>query len=629
MTVAENTNPINSSTANGVTSVFPYEFQVLDIEDITVAVDGVVQTSGFTVTGVGGVGGTVVFTTAPANGALVVLYLDPVLERETDYQQFGDWLAPDVNRDFDRLWLALQGANKRIDAAVHVDLSDVADGLVTKLPAPIGGSAIAWAADGKSLVNIILQTGTTLASLVASTGSTLIGFIASVAGSSVRSVQGKLRDIFAATDRGAVADKTTDNTANILATAIAASAAGVNSIFIPFGTKYNRRALLADATFPVDVVLVDWSGINDDTSTGQTAKRYGIYSRDSAANDTKLGVGSAHHPTFALNNYRSGGTASAAAGKGSILFEYGEHEKGPTDKRGGRTGGMIQASVNDYYANHTTYMIRSLAPGVAILGSYEPWTTGETISGAGVYRWNNEAHYVSAAGSYPANCGATAPVHTTGTVSDGAVSWTFVDYVDRSIIHFTDDGRIMVGSGDFSETLSVKVSSYDASGTFVSNFRATGISKSVNLKGTPTNGSGTEVVQPFVKWDTVNGMSVVKSDGSSALIGLTDAAGLIIATQAATGFTNTSGSGSQDLSGKYVIYMNPSSPFSLTAITNLADWALITMFFGTNAVTIVHSSTLRLTGSVNFVSTLGSSITLRKIPGSISDAVWEESRSIK
>jgi len=139
MTVAENTNPINSSIANGVTTVFPYGFQVIDDEDITVAVAGVVQTSGFTVTGVGGVGGTVVFTTAPANGSLVVLYLDPVLERETDYQQFGDWLANEVNRDFDRLWLAMQGTGKRIDAAVHVDLSDVEDGLNTKLPAPIGG----------------------------------------------------------------------------------------------------------------------------------------------------------------------------------------------------------------------------------------------------------------------------------------------------------------------------------------------------------------------------------------------------------------------------------------------------------------------------------------------------------
>ena len=97
---------INSSVADGVSTVVAYGFTVLEKDDITIAIDGVVQTSGFVVTGVGVPGGgTVVFATAPANGAQVVLYLDPALKRETDYQQFGDFLVDEVNLDFDRLWL--------------------------------------------------------------------------------------------------------------------------------------------------------------------------------------------------------------------------------------------------------------------------------------------------------------------------------------------------------------------------------------------------------------------------------------------------------------------------------------------------------------------------------------------
>lgn len=108
MTVPVQT-PVSSSTANGVTTVFPYGFQIVAEEDLSVTVDGVLQTSGYTVSGVGNpAGGNVTFTTAPANGLKVVRFLNPILKRTTDYQQFGDWLAAVVNLDFDRIWLTLQ-----------------------------------------------------------------------------------------------------------------------------------------------------------------------------------------------------------------------------------------------------------------------------------------------------------------------------------------------------------------------------------------------------------------------------------------------------------------------------------------------------------------------------------------
>ena len=65
-------NPVSQFTANGVTVVFPYSFYLLDADDLVVTVAGVVQTTGFTVSGIGTpAGGNVTFSSPPANGAAV------------------------------------------------------------------------------------------------------------------------------------------------------------------------------------------------------------------------------------------------------------------------------------------------------------------------------------------------------------------------------------------------------------------------------------------------------------------------------------------------------------------------------------------------------------------------------
>lgn len=108
MTVA--VQPVfSSSVASGSTTVFPYPFKIVESTDLKVSVNGVVQTSGYTVSGVGnGLGGDVTFSVAPAMGATVLLELDPILSRDTDYQQYGPFPAGIVNADFDRMWKALQ-----------------------------------------------------------------------------------------------------------------------------------------------------------------------------------------------------------------------------------------------------------------------------------------------------------------------------------------------------------------------------------------------------------------------------------------------------------------------------------------------------------------------------------------
>ncbi|MDH1794652.1 phage tail fiber protein [Citrobacter sp. Cpo061] len=95
--------------ANGLTTVFPFEFYIISASDIQITMNGEVVTSGYTVSGVGNVGGgDVVFLTPPANGTVVMLERVVPTFRLTDYQDNGDLLADTVNKDFDRLWMAIQ-----------------------------------------------------------------------------------------------------------------------------------------------------------------------------------------------------------------------------------------------------------------------------------------------------------------------------------------------------------------------------------------------------------------------------------------------------------------------------------------------------------------------------------------
>ncbi|HBT2393907.1 phage tail fiber domain-containing protein [Klebsiella pneumoniae] len=104
-----NQTPYNIYTANGLTTVFAYEFYLISASDIQVTINGNEVTSGYTVSGVGNQdGGEVTFQTPPADGALVMLERVVPTYRLTDYQDNGDLLADTVNKDFDRIWMAIQ-----------------------------------------------------------------------------------------------------------------------------------------------------------------------------------------------------------------------------------------------------------------------------------------------------------------------------------------------------------------------------------------------------------------------------------------------------------------------------------------------------------------------------------------
>lgn len=123
--------PYNPHVGNGVSTVFSYGFTLLDAADLVVTVDGVV-TSAYTVSGVGiAAGGAVTFSSAPANGAAVLLQRVIQLVRSTEYPTNGDLLADTVNNDFDRLWMAVQ--NTYADGVRSLRVPEV--GMLPALPA--------------------------------------------------------------------------------------------------------------------------------------------------------------------------------------------------------------------------------------------------------------------------------------------------------------------------------------------------------------------------------------------------------------------------------------------------------------------------------------------------------------
>ena len=133
MTVLDNT-PRDQYTASGGQVAFTYTFEIAAEGDIAVLQNGTLLNLGagageYAVTGVGvDTGGVVTLVTAATAGDIITLYRDMALDRLTSYTNGGDFLAADVNNDFDRLWLALQqntGVSDRALVAPNTDPTSI------------------------------------------------------------------------------------------------------------------------------------------------------------------------------------------------------------------------------------------------------------------------------------------------------------------------------------------------------------------------------------------------------------------------------------------------------------------------------------------------------------------------
>jgi len=118
MTVSSTATRI-AYTGNASTTAFPFSFRFLATTDIAVYVDGVLQSTGYTVSSPGA-SGTVTFSTAPASGVSVVITRATAKTQETDYVANDAFSADSTELAFDRAMLVSQDNAAAIGRALRV-----------------------------------------------------------------------------------------------------------------------------------------------------------------------------------------------------------------------------------------------------------------------------------------------------------------------------------------------------------------------------------------------------------------------------------------------------------------------------------------------------------------------------
>jgi len=200
--------PIATSTANGVTTVFPYSFTVLKTGDLVVTATDTLgnvttYTYGvdYTLSGIGTSAGSVTFGVAPANGLIITRYRSSALSRATDYQQNGDLLSDTLDSDFDRLWMALQERVTNDARSVRAPAGEI----LSTLPSANSrlGKFLAFDATTGDVSLVTGQSGSALALaalLVGSTGAANVGFQLTATQSAIRLLNLKLSEWVSVTD---------------------------------------------------------------------------------------------------------------------------------------------------------------------------------------------------------------------------------------------------------------------------------------------------------------------------------------------------------------------------------------------------------------------------------------------
>lgn len=210
MTVADNTSRNQYSATAGQT-IFSYTFEIVDKDDLVVLQNGTTLSEGtdYSVAGVGDEnGGTITLTVGATLNDVMTLYRDMPYARNQNYTNSGDFLASDVNADFDNLWLAGEQTNRSFDQSVRRPITDSTT-ISMELPdaATRANKYLSFTPTGAVTATTTVPPGITDAALVTYTpGGT---------GAVDTTVEDKLRETISADDFGTVGDGDADDTVKL------------------------------------------------------------------------------------------------------------------------------------------------------------------------------------------------------------------------------------------------------------------------------------------------------------------------------------------------------------------------------------------------------------------------------
>jgi hypothetical protein len=167
MTVADNTSR-NQYTATSGQTVFAYTFEIVDKDHIVVLKNGVALSEGtdYSVANVGNDnGGNITLTVGATTGDVLTLYRDMPYSRTQNYTNSGDFLASEVNSDFDELWLAGEQTDRAFSQSIRKPITD-SDSISMELPVAADRANKFVKFDANGAVDVASSTPTVTADAV-------------------------------------------------------------------------------------------------------------------------------------------------------------------------------------------------------------------------------------------------------------------------------------------------------------------------------------------------------------------------------------------------------------------------------------------------------------------------------
>ena len=150
MTVQKNTSKV-SYVGNGIQTEFQYAFKIFSFDNLQVYVDSVQQAldTDYTMTNSGTEdGGTVTFTTAPADGSLVLMERILTYKQLLDLIPYDKFHAESVEGGMDYLCMLIQQNESAISRSITLPVGSDAD---LTFPPPGAGEFIKYTNDGEAL----------------------------------------------------------------------------------------------------------------------------------------------------------------------------------------------------------------------------------------------------------------------------------------------------------------------------------------------------------------------------------------------------------------------------------------------------------------------------------------------